>query len=287
MKITILDTYTLFREMLALLAEDKRLEYFGSKIAGPFAEAFARINMPASPEAIGCLPVAGHDGEIAKMLEKLKGADAWNKAYETVESSARRFRQAGVAIPEKLLLGIFPGNPAFLANAGGYAGLGSVPGYIQIVIAPNSYNLPRLQAVIAHEYHHNVLFTNATWNFMDVTVAKYVALEGLAESFGASLYGEEYIGPWVTNVKDEDLKKSRAIIEKALTVRGFMEVRKYVYGDYLAGFEGSAPVGIPAFAGYAVGYHAVQAFLKKTGMSVEQATLLDGETIMQESGYFG
>jgi uncharacterized protein YjaZ len=40
-------------------------------------------------------------------------------------------------------------------------------------------------------------------------------------------------------------------------------------------------------AGYAVGYHAVQAFLKKTGITVEKATLIDGETIIKESGYFG
>ena len=52
-------------------------------------------------------------------------------------------------------------------------------------------------------------------------------------------------------------------------------------------FDGSESTGIPAFAGFAIGYHAVQAFLKRTGIAVEKATLIDGETVIKESGYFG
>jgi uncharacterized protein YjaZ len=66
-----------------------------------------------------------------------------------------------------------------------------------------------LKAAIAHEFHHNVLFYNAEWNFInEVSVERYIAVEGLAESFAASLYGEEYIGSWVTNVKGRNLEKS-------------------------------------------------------------------------------
>jgi uncharacterized protein YjaZ len=131
------------------------------------------------------------------------------------------------------------------------------------------------------------VFYNVKWNFIDVSDARYIAVEGLAESFAASLYGEEYIGSWATNVKGQDLEKSREIIGKSLNVKGFEEVRKYIFGDHMKNFDGSEPVGIPAFAGYAVGYHAVRAFLKKTGTTVEKATLIDGETIIKESGYFG
>jgi uncharacterized protein YjaZ len=81
------------------------------------------------------------------------------------------------------------------------------------------------------------------------------------------------------------LEKSREIIGKSLNIRGFNEVRKYVFGDQMKNFDGSELTGIPAFAGYAIGYHAVQALLKKTGITVEKATLIDGETIIKESGY--
>ena len=60
----------------------------------------------------------------------------------------------------------------------------------------------------------------------------------------------------------------------------------YIFGDQLLDYELTKSTGIPRYGGYAVGYHAVQAFLKNTGMSVEEATLLDGEKIMEKSGYF-
>lgn len=285
MEINIQDTYRLYQEMLQL-PNEARMDFYQQQLMQPFLELFQKMNMPATPETIGCLPIIGHEPEINLMLEQLKNVAAWNKAHETLETSFQRFQQANIATPEKVVLGIFLGNPAFLANNEGYTGFGAIPGYIQIVIAPNEYNLPRLQACIAHEFHHNVFATNARWNFMNVSVAKYAAMEGLAEYFGASLYGEANIGPWVTSVKGADLEKAREIIGKSLSVQGFNEVRKYIFGDQMMNFDGSAATGIPAFAGYAVGYYAVQSFLKKTGVTVEQATLIDGETIMEESGYF-
>jgi uncharacterized protein YjaZ len=286
MEFIIQDTCNLYKEMLNL-PDEERIDFYKNKLMEPFLELFETMNMPVSPEAMGSLPITGHDAEMNLMLDELKNADAWNKAHDAIETSVQRFQQSDVAMPEKLVVGIFLGNPAFLANSEGYTGFGGIPGYIQIIIAPNEYNLPRLKAAIAHEFHHNVLFKNAKWNFMnDVSVAKYLAVEGLAESFAASLYGEEYIGPWVTGVKGQDLEKSREIIGKSLNIKGFNEVRKYIFGDHMTNFDGSEPTGIPAFAGYAAGYHAVQAFLKKTGITVEKATLIDGETIIEESGYF-
>lgn len=119
----------------------------------------------------------------------------------------------------------------------------------------------------------------------DVSVAKYLAVEGLAESFAGSMFGEEFIGPWVTSVQGEDLERSRRIISKALEIKGFMEVRKYIFGKHPMMPE-TADIDIPFAGGYSVGYHAVQAYLKKTGISVETATIIDGDEIMRSSGYF-
>jgi uncharacterized protein YjaZ len=289
MKFIIQDTYNLYKEMLNL-PDEERIDFYRNKLLEPFLGLFEKMNMPLNPEAIGSFPIFGCDAEMNVMLDKLKNADAWNKAYDAMETSVQRFQQADVTIPEKIVVGIFLGNPAFLTNEEGCTGFGGIPGYIQIVIAPNEYNLQHnlhhLKAAVAHEFHHNVLFHNAKWNFIDVSVARYIAVEGLAESFAASLYGEEYIGSWVTDVKGQDLEKSREIIGKALNIRGFNEVRKYIFGDHMKNFDGSEPSGIPAFTGYAVGYHSVQTFLKKTGITVEKATLIDGETIIKESGYF-
>lgn len=199
-----------------------------------------------------------------------------------------RFEKASIPLPEKVVVGIFLGNPEYLSMFQGYTGMGSIPGYILIMIDPNEKNLPKLNACITHEFHHNVLFHNTKWNFMtDVTVGRYIAIEGLAESFAASMFGEEFIGPWVTDglVQGADLETARRIISKSLDVRGFMEVRKYIFGKHPMMPE-TQDFGMPFCGGYAVGYYAIQAYLKKTGISIEKATVMDGDEVIKASGYF-
>ena len=286
MKINILDTEQLYMEMLTLPDVD-RAAFFDEKIMQPFATVFERLQMPRDPYALGCLALSGTDSTMKEMLAQLHEADAWTKAQKTVAYAESRLQDSGIPLPDALVLGLFLANPVIFEESRGYSGLGSCPGYIQIVIAPNAYNLPRLPSCVAHEFHHNVLFNNVTWNFMNVRLSQYLAVEGLAESFAAALYGEAWIGPWVANIQEADLKKASGIIGRDLDVEGFMEVRKYMYGDHPMVPEGRS-LGIPYCAGYAVGYHAVQSYLRKTSKTVAEATkaFIDGEDIVKESGYF-
>ena len=285
MDIIIHDTYRLYKEMINLPKEE-RASFYENKLMEPFLPVIKIMNMPANPEAMGCLPLNGQDDEAEAMLSRLKAADAWETAHKALETAVERFLIAGIAVPEKVVLGIFLGNPQFLANNGGITGFGGFPGYIQVVITPDEKSLALLPSIVAHEFHHNVLFHNAKWNFMEVTVAKYLAVEGLAESFAESIYGYEYLGPWIKRLEGEELEKARKTTGEALNVKGFNQVRKYIFGDMLTSYEGAEASGIPPYSGYAVGYHAVQAFLKKTGVSLEQATVLEGEEIMERSEYF-
>ncbi len=285
MEIIIQDTLNLYKKMLNL-PEGERAQFFGDEILKPFNPMFEIMHMPKTSEALGGIQLSGRDSDIVEMLEKLEKVDAWNNAKKTMETAVQRFEKASIPLPEKVVVGIFLGNPEFLAMSDGYTGMGSIPGYVQIIIAPNEKNLPKINTCIAHEFHHNVLFHNAKWNFMtEVTVGKYLAVEGLAESFAGSLFGEEFIGPWVTGVQGEGLERSRRIISKSLDVKGFMEVRKYIFGKHPMMPE-AEDLGIPFCGGYAVGYHAAQAYLKNTGISVEKATIIDGDEIMKASGYF-
>jgi uncharacterized protein YjaZ len=43
---------------------------------------------------------------------------------------------------------------------------------------------------------------------------------------------------------------------------------------------------MPFCGGYAVGYYAIQAYLRKTGISIEKAKIIDGDEIIKASGYF-
>lgn len=285
MEIIIHDTYSLYKEMIKLPNEE-RGGFYEDKLIEPFEPMIKIMNMPSKPEAMGCLPLLGRDADVEEMLTKLKAANAWENAHKALETAVERFIAAGVAVPEKVVLGIFLGNPEFLANSGGITGFGGIPGYIQVVITPDEKSLALLPSIVAHEFHHNVLFYNAKWNFMEVTVAKYLAVEGLAESFAESIYGYEYLGPWIKGLEGEKLEKARKTTGEALNVKGFNQVRRYIFGDMLMSYEGAEASGIPPYSGYAVGYHAVQAFLKKTGISIEQATVLEGEEIMERSEYF-
>lgn len=287
MNINILDTYQLYTEMMSL-PDSERAEFFDEKIIQPFAPMLERMNMPRDPNTFGCLALSGTDSAAKEMLTQLRDSDAWNRAREALEVAENDLQRLDIQIPADLLLGIFLANPMVFAESQGYTGLGSCPGYIQIMIAPNEYNLPRLASCVAHEFHHNVLFHNVKWNFMNVSLSQYLAVEGLAESLSSALYGEELIGPWVTNISKTDLRKASVVIGNNIAVEGFMEVRKYMYGDHPMVPEGKA-LGIPYCAGYAVGYHAVQSYLRKTSKTVAEATkaFIDGENIMEQSGYFG
>lgn len=76
---------------------------------------------------------------------------------------------------------------------------------------------------------------------MRISVARYITVKGLAESFTASLYGEEYLGPWVTNVKGQELEKSREIIVKSLNIKGFYKVLQYIFGGHMMNLDSSEP----------------------------------------------
>ncbi|MCI3988081.1 DUF2268 domain-containing putative Zn-dependent protease, partial [Bacillus vallismortis] len=51
--------------------------------------------------------------------------------------------------------------------------------------------------------------------------------------------------------------------------------------------QGYEPAGFSAFAGYAVGYHAVQSFMAQHQVTISEATLLVAETILSHCGLFG
>ena len=286
MKVNVLKTNMLYQEMLAL-PDSERGAFFDEKLLQPFTPLYELTGMSRNPQAVSCLALTGTDAQAQEMLDRLTAADAWKKAHQTVESAVKNLQMAEISMPDTLTLGIFLGDPAMLALSEGYTGVGSIPGFIQIMIAPDEQNLSRLASCIAHDFHHNVLFHNVTWSFMNVSLSQYLAVEGLAESFAAALYGDDLIGPWVTGVKDADLARTQTIIGENLDVEGFMEVRQYMFGSHPM-VPGSETTGLPYCSGYAAGYHAIKAYLNKTGRTIADATkdFISGNDIIRLSGYF-
>jgi uncharacterized protein YjaZ len=209
--------------------------------------------------------------------------------HGALERGVRAFADGGHTLPFDRVTGAVlladRDNDYTMRFMRGYTGAGMIPGYVIVALWPTGYTLPRLGAAAAHEFHHNVRLSYAPFA-MDISVGEYIVLEGLAESFAAALYGHDLVGPWVTSLTPEELAKSKAIIGGALDVRGFNNVRPYLFGDPAASFSGYEPVGLPFAAGYTIGFQVVQAYLARTGRTIVDATFIPAAEIVAESGYF-
>lgn len=220
-------------------------------------------------------------------LRNLEAAGAWQVAHAALNEGVQSF----APYTDRLTLNSITGwllltNPAKAdPSSKGYTGF-QFPGHIVgIFDTPNDYNLPRLPGLVVHELHHIIRLGLFPWNVQQpYSVADYVILEGMAESFAAQLYGEQVVGYYVTDIEDADLEQAKAIIGGVLDKRD--DVRSYIFGDHLAEKWNFPKVGMPPFGGYAVGYHIVQAYLKRTGKTVEKATFIPADEIAAESGCF-
>jgi uncharacterized protein YjaZ len=230
--------------------------------------------------------------EMATLLKTMDDANAWEIGKAAAAQAAARFTPYADCLPFDTFEGwLVLADSARFANdpQRGYTGATDwfAPRYIGQFWQPNEHNLPNLAGLIAHEMHHLVRFRVFPFNPQTTTVAEYIVLEGMAESFAASLFGEETIGFFVTEVSEADLDAAKTLMAAGLQRNGFNVIRSYIFGDALAEINGYEPLGgMPTIGGYAVGYRVVQAFLQRTGLSVEEATFIPADEIVAESRFF-
>lgn len=298
MKWNVIDTLSQYENMFAMTS-DRQEDYYRYTMMGPFEPMWRMMNAPLRAKApggydvlmasglLGCLHVSQLEiGQVG--LERLKEIQFLALAEKTLAHCMEHTTKAGLQInAEALHFGAFLGDPQKLAYTKGYTGFGGIPGYILLIVYPNAYNIPRIQAAITHEFHHNIRFSYFGWNHGHVTVGEYLVIEGLADLFACTLYGEETAGPWITEFDPNELDYSVEVIGQALDAKGFDVISSYMFGDAIAQERGYQPVGLSYAAGYAVGYHTVQAFLKHTGASIYEATRLSATEIIQGSRIFG
>lgn len=296
MKIIIEDTIEQYERLFSM--EKDKENFFRHSMMKPFEKMWNMINVPLkakqpngydvimASKMLGYLNVS--DTQIGKYaLENFKEIQALQTAHSTLNHCIDFIEKNNMKInAEELRFGMYIADPKKLELQKGYCGFGGIPGFIQVSIYPNSYNIPRVPAVIAHEFHHNIRFSYFDWDHGDVTVGDYLIIEGLAESFSKELYGEDLLGPWVTSIDKEDLQYSKEVIKDALNIKGFAEVSSYMFGDTIAKEQGYEPVGLSPFAGYAVGYRAVQSFMEINKVGIEDATLVSTDEILSNCGLF-
>lgn len=296
MEVVIESTIGQYEEMFSL--EHNRENYFRHSMMKPFEKMWNTINVPIeakqpngydvlmATKMLGYLDVSETD-KGKKAISKLKEINVTQTIIETLDNCITFLQSNDLSINSDVLkFGLYIADPDKLKLQKGYCGFRGIPGYIQISIFPDTYNIPKIPAVIAHEFHHNIRFSYFNWDQGNVTVGDYIVIEGLAESFAKELFGEELLGPWVTSFDDDDLEYSREIIQEALNVKGFAEVSSYMFGDTIAKEQEFHPVGLSPFAGYAVGYQVVQSFMKLNNVGIKEATLLGTDQIINNCGLF-
>jgi uncharacterized protein YjaZ len=283
----VVDTESAYRRLLDAPDAETREAIFRQELVEPFI-GLARFfggDGPAVFAQWGMTPEQFSEGkreQMAAVIDAVAGANAWQRAAQALEVGRAAFTAYADRIPlDRVIFGLFIADMSATPQARGYTGFGGIPGWIMTVYGePDEYNLRRVEAATVHELHHNILGASnpQAVNMRQVTVGDYMILEGLAESFAAELYGADTIGPWVTEFDDADLEHAVTRFREGLGVTGFNEVRRYIFGDPGA--------GLPIYAGYALGYRVVQAYLKRAGKHVVEATFVPARTIIAGSGFF-
>jgi len=228
---------------------------------------------------------------IAALLARLAAADAWSIGAAALHSAAARFAAYADRIPFDEVTGWLVLADPERSNPleRGYTGATDwlTPRLIGQFWDANDDNLARLPGLLAHEMHHLIRRSAYPWDMWRTTVANYIVLEGAAESFAAALFGDGVVGHYVTDRGDAELATARRLIGAGLHATGFDTLRGYIFGDALAESSGYAPLGgMPTYGGYAVGYHVVQTFMRRSGRSIEEVTFLPADEIVAGSGYF-
>lgn len=275
---------------------EKKNDIYRYEMMMPFEKKWACYSVPmkaATPNGYDVIMASGMLGHIAPTkvdegqranIEALSSDKLWSDCELSIKNSFNCFMENGIELPVKdYLFTILLANAEspYVKMNEGYCGDGGIPGYIFAWLVPNEYTLKHLPVALAHEVNHNVRFQFIRWK-NDITLGEMMVSEGLAENFATHLYGEDKAGPWVTKTDIQTLNENiKPIIFDSLGVQGLENLNAYLYGDEMAALQNYPAVGLPYCAGYACGYHLVKHYLKKTGKSIVEATLLPANDILE------
>jgi uncharacterized protein YjaZ len=229
------------------------------------------------------------DPRYLPAVRQMRDAGVWNQIEDSLAAAWERISSAvpGAKHAETVHVVVVLGNPDddhLMVRSAGYFGMGGIPGAIQLVVWPTDMSLRNIGYAAAHELHHNVRYANVVWNPMTVTLGEWVVSEGLAEAFVRELAGEQALGPWSKALTGPEVDGAYERITADIDVAGMQNLTAYVLGDTAAQRMGQQPVGLPEFAGYAVGLRVVDAHLAASGLTAAESVALSAREILTNAG---
>ncbi|MDF5754480.1 DUF2268 domain-containing putative Zn-dependent protease [Spongiactinospora sp. TRM90649] len=289
MEIVVYDTLSAMSEILALPSEHR-------------PDALRAMLAPMEGSMPPGDPVAMHrqgggfrldtgdaDPRYIEALARMSDAGLLGRIEEELGRALDHLRAKvpGIAHPERMRVMFVLGNPDnehLMETAGGYYGMGSVPGWLYLLAWPSDDVIGRIAHCAVHEFHHNVRYQNVEWNPATVTVGEHVVAEGLAEAFVRELSGPEAMGPWSDMVTGAEFDRAYEKTVADLDREGMGTALAYVLGDPAILRFGGEPAGVPSMSGYAVGLRIVDAHLAASGLTVAESTVLPGRDIVVSAG---
>ncbi|WP_435250767.1 DUF2268 domain-containing protein [Streptomyces cucumeris] len=229
------------------------------------------------------------DPRYLPALRQMVEAGVWRRIEESLTAAWERISGAvpGIGHAETVHVVLVLGDPDddhLTVRSAGYFGSGGIPGAIHLLMWPTETSLAKIGHAAAHELHHNVRYANVVWNPATVTVGEHVVAEGLAEAFVRELAGEGALGPWSGALTGPGLDSAYDRITSDIDVAGMQNLTAYVLGDATARRMGQPTVGLPDFAGYAVGLRIVDAHLAASGLTAAESTALPAREILVNAG---
>lgn len=287
-------------QKVAQASPEEKVELFRNELMAPFMKQWQIQQIPFRAEEANGFDVISFNSmmhrspdqiteQIAHEIEQISSEAFWSECEHAVKRSLQLFAEHDINLPvSDYLFTIQLGNPdsrALTINEG-YSGFGGIPGYIWGTILPNAYTLPRMKAALAHECNHNVRYQFIQWDHT-VNLGELIVSEGLAENYAVFIFGEEWLGPWVTKINEEMLnRRIKPVLSEQLQLTGFDQMAPYLYGDEIAELQNFKPVNMPYSAGYACGYYLIQYYLRKTGKTIFEATVTPAAQILYEAEGF-
>ena len=300
MKITAIRSDRIYRDMMTALPDEKE-NIYRNRLMKPFEFKWAcvGIHLTAAQEGgYDVVSAAAMSGFYAPAqitearraeIEKISSEPFWESCEASIRDTLLGFEQHGIRLPkQEYVFTVVLSDPQspMTVMAGDYCGDDGIPGYMIGSIVPNERSLRLLPVALAHETNHNV-----RWQFMQwsnhITLADMIVSEGLAETFAAKMFGEDKVGKWVSETTPEVPQETiKPLVRENLETRDFQTVSSYLYGDEIMSLRGGQPIGMPYCGGYAYGYALIGHYLKKTGVSIFDATITPTEEILKQSEGF-
>lgn len=217
------------------------------------------------------LRAAGYLAELEKATEFLQVAKVEHVVRRAITRSAEQLR--GPNTVEVCLSPLDPNDRVGREAMNGVRGRAGER--IVLGVYPQPGWLDVLPYLVAHEYHHIVIFRRHLDPAEPVDLLGALLVEGRANTFAGQLYPDA-TAPWTHSLTAEQEREQWVRMKPHLASTDEAVKLRYLLGGG----------GVPRWTGYTIGFRIMNRFLEgRSYLDVEAWSALDAEFILRRSGY--